>query len=82
MIADLAQAQILIGGILAITLIADTRPRVQWWGFLVGLSNQWAWYYTAFSSEPWQWGVATINIAYCFNYVRGLKNRWAASRGE
>lgn len=69
---DLANAQILVGGIVSITLIAT--PRLQWWGFALGLANSWAWWYVAIHDGAW--GVLLVNVAYVFNYLRAIRNYW------
>ena len=66
----LANAYLLLGGVVSISLIAT--PRYQWWGFAVGLSNQWAWWYVGIHDGAW--GVVAVNAAYLLNYLRALRN--------
>ena len=66
----LANAHLVAVGVLAITLISS-RPHLQRWGFVLGLYNQWAWWYVAWHDGAW--GVAIANAAYAINYVRAIR---------
>jgi hypothetical protein len=68
---DLAQAQIVLGGVCTIYLLSG-KSRYWRFGFVVGLLNQWAWFYSAYHDAAW--GLALINVAYCLGYLRGIRN--------
>lgn len=68
---NLAQLQIVCFGLVAIGLLASRHPLWRW-GFVLGLANQWAWFYVAWHDGAW--GILLINIGYLVNYVRGIRN--------
>lgn len=68
-----ANAHMLVVGVLTITLIAS-GPRLQRWGFALGLYNQWAWFYVAYHDHSW--GIVAMNAAYTINYIRGIRMYW------
>lgn len=70
-----AQCQIAMLGCTAIYLLSvppgDDRRK---WGFVVGLLNQWAWFYTAYHDGAW--GIFFINSIYALSYVRGIRSHF------
>jgi hypothetical protein len=71
-----ATAHMMVVGVLAIWLIAS-RPHLQRWGFVLGLENQWAWYYVAIHDASW--GIVAMNIIYTISYIRGIRLYWRST---
>jgi len=69
-----ATAHMMVVGVLTIYLIAS-RPHLQRWGFVLGLLNQWAWFYVTIHDESW--GIVAMNCLYAINYVRGIRMYWS-----
>jgi hypothetical protein len=65
-----AQAQLVVVAVISVTLITH-HPRLAVWGFTLGLFNQWAWMYSAYHDSAW--GLAIVNVAYIFSYIRGIR---------
>lgn len=68
-----ATIHMMVVGLATITLIAS-RPPLQRWGFVLGLWNQWAWYYVAVHDQSW--GIVVMNVVYTINYARGIRAYW------
>lgn len=69
-----ATVHMMLVGVVTITLIAS-RPHLQRWGFVLGLWNQWAWYFVAIHDESW--GIVAMNVLYTINYLRGIRMYWS-----
>jgi hypothetical protein len=50
------------------------KPKIQKWGFIVGLSAQPFWIMETFSKE--QWGIFLISWWYAFSYCLGIYRYW------
>ena len=70
----IAQAGIIIFGVLAIWLSQDRRQHVAKWASVAGLLGQPFWYYASYSAE--QWGIFAISFLYTAAWARGFWNHW------
>jgi hypothetical protein len=49
-------------------------PKLQWLGFLLGLTSQPLWFIVSWKAK--QWATAALCFVYGFCHLRGLLNHW------
>lgn len=72
MMEQIAQAWILVCGVCAILLITSKQKRYRFYGAVIGLVSQVAWFYSTLHHR--QYGMFVLSIIYTGSWIRGIIN--------